>query len=60
MYGALEDVGFDDGSICSNILVQAVVKQVFLVFQLVKHLILMAISNILEMMILVENYLALR
>lgn len=58
VYDTLEDVGFDDRSVCSNILIQAVIEQILLIFELVKHLVLVAIGNVLKMMILVENYLA--
>ena len=59
MENSLVDINLEDRGISSNILVQAVIILVLLIFELVKHILLVAIGNILEMIVFIKHYLSL-
>ena len=59
MENSLVDINLEDRGISSNVLVQAVIILVLLIFELVKHILLVAIGNILKMIVFIKHYLSL-
>lgn len=59
MENSLVDINLEDRGISSNVLVQAVIILMLLIFELVKHILLVTIGNILEMIVFIKHYLSL-